>query len=133
LGRSADEARRLGRAERAPVRDREIRRARGAARLRDGNVLDVIAVEIARRVTDWPLAAIVYTDIATDGTMKGPNLDATNQIAAATSVPIVASGGVGTLDHLRLLRGLPLQGVIVGRALYEGAFTVEQAIQILET
>lgn len=94
--------------------------------------LDTTALEIARRVTDWPLAAIVYTDIATDGTMKGPNLDATAQIAAATRVPIVSSGGVGTLDHLRSLRGMPLQGAIVGRALYEGAFTLEEAIRVVE-
>ncbi|MCC7192967.1 MAG: 1-(5-phosphoribosyl)-5-[(5-phosphoribosylamino)methylideneamino]imidazole-4-carboxamide isomerase [Phycisphaeraceae bacterium] len=94
--------------------------------------LDTTALEIAQRVTDWPLAAIVYTDIATDGTMKGPNLEATAQIAGATKVPIVSSGGVGTLDHLRQLRRLPLQGVIVGRALYEGAFTPEEAIRVVE-
>lgn len=93
---------------------------------------EVTAVEIARRVSNWPLAAIVYTDIATDGMMQGPNLEATRAIATATSVPVIASGGVGTLGHLRALRALPLQGVIVGRAIYEGAFTVEEGVRVLE-
>ena len=90
------------------------------------------ADEIAQRVSDWPLAAIVYTDIATDGTLKGPNLKATRQIIDATRVPIVASGGVGTLDDLRRLRELKLQGAIVGKAIYEEAFTVDQALAVFE-
>lgn len=94
--------------------------------------LDVTAVEIAKRICDWPVPAIIYTDIATDGTMKGPNLDATNRLAKATDVPVVASGGVGNLDHLRALRDLPIQGAIVGRALYESAFTIDEAIEAFE-
>ena len=90
------------------------------------------ALEVAKAVTDWPLAAIVYTDIATDGTLKGPNIPATREIAEATDVPVVASGGVGTLDDLRALRDLPIQGAIVGKALYEDAFTIEQAIEAFE-
>ena len=86
------------------------------------------AIDIARRVHDWPLAAIVYTDIATDGMMTGPNVEATRELAEATHVPVVASGGVGTLEHIRQLAELPLQGVIVGRAIYEDAFTVEDAL-----
>ncbi len=90
------------------------------------------ALDVAKAVTDWPLAAIVYTDIATDGTLKGPNVPATREIAEATHVPIVASGGVGTLDDLIALRELPIQGAIVGKALYENAFTIDQAIQAFE-
>ena len=90
------------------------------------------ALEVAKAVTDWPLAAIVYTDIATDGTLKGPNIPATREIAEATDVPVVASGGVGTLDDLRALRDLPIQGAIVGKALYEDAFTIDQAIEAFE-
>lgn len=93
---------------------------------------DTSAVQVAVEVSDWPLAAIVYTDIATDGTMKGPNIEATRQLAQSTRVPVVASGGVGTLEHLRQLRELPLQGAIIGRALYEGAFDVKQAIEAFE-
>ncbi len=90
------------------------------------------AIEIARRISDWPVAAINYTDIATDGTLAGPNIEATRAIAEATNVPIVASGGVGTLDHLKALRELPIQGAIVGRALYENAFTIDQALDVFE-
>jgi len=94
---------------------------------------ETTAIEIAQRVTDWPLAAIVYTDIAMDGTMQGPNIPATREIAESTKVPIVASGGVGTLDHLRAVRQLPVQGAIVGKALYEKAFTIDQAIAAVES
>lgn len=90
------------------------------------------AVALAKKVTDWPLAAIVYTDIATDGMMTGPNLDMTRTMAQSTDVPIVASGGVGSLDDLRALRDLPIQGAIVGRALYENKFTIEEALSALE-
>ena len=90
------------------------------------------AIDIAKRVSGWPVAAIVYTDIATDGTTEGPNVESTREIAEATHTPIVASGGVGTLDQLRALRDLPVQGAIVGRALYEGAFTIDEAIAVLE-
>lgn len=94
---------------------------------------EVSAIEVARKVSDWPLAAIVYTDIATDGTLKGPNLEATREMAEATHVPIVASGGVGTLDHLRALRALPIQGAIVGKALYENRFTIDEALHAFES
>jgi len=93
---------------------------------------ELTAIEIAQRVADWPLGAIVYTDIATDGTMEGPNIASTRELAEATNVPVVASGGVGTLEHLRALRDLQLEGVIVGRALYEQASTVENAVALLE-
>ncbi len=90
------------------------------------------AVELAQRVNGWPLAAIVYTDIATDGTLQGPNVPATAEMCDATDVPVVASGGVGTLAHLEALRPLPIQGAIVGRALYDGKFTLRQAIDTFE-
>ncbi len=93
---------------------------------------EMTALEITQRVNDWPLAAIVYTDISTDGTMQGPNVESTRELAEATRVPVVASGGVGTLEHLRTLRHLPIQGAIVGRALYENAFTIEQAVEAIE-
>lgn len=90
------------------------------------------AVEVAREVSNWPLAAIVFTDIATDGTLAGPNLPATREVAESTNIPVVASGGVGRLDHLRDLAALPIAGVIVGRALYDGAFTAAEAVEVLE-
>jgi len=90
------------------------------------------AFDIAEEVSTWPLSAIVYTDIATDGTLKGPNVPATKKMTELTDVPIVASGGVGTLDHLRKLRELKVQGAIVGKAIYDGRFTVEEAVQVFE-
>lgn len=91
-----------------------------------------LATDLARKVKGWPLAAIIYTDIATDGTLQGPNLEATRAMCAATDVPVIASGGVGTLAHLRQLRGLPVAGAIIGKSLYEGCFTIEQALAALE-
>ncbi len=96
------------------------------------NQLDTSAIDVAKKVSDWPLAAIVYTDIATDGTLQGPNVEATRELAEATHVPVVASGGVGSLDHLRALRELPIQGAIVGKAIYEESFSVAEAIAVFE-
>lgn len=93
---------------------------------------DVTALDIAKRVSGWSLGAIVYTDIATDGTLAGPNVPATLEIAQATDVPVVASGGVGTLDDLRALRSLPIQGAIIGKSLYENRFTIDDALAAFE-
>jgi len=93
---------------------------------------DRSALEIAKLVSGWPLAAIVYTDIAVDGMLTGPNVTATAEMAKATDVPIVASGGVGTLEHLRELRKLPIQGAIIGKSLYENRFTISQALAAFE-
>lgn len=86
------------------------------------------ALEMARDLTGWPLAAIVYTDIACDGMLTGPNVEATHQLAQATKVPVIASGGIGSLAHIEQLAAIPIWGMIAGRALYEGAFRVEQAL-----
>ena len=94
--------------------------------------LEKTALEIAKEVSNWELAAIVYTDIATDGTLEGPNVDATAEIANATNVPVVASGGIGTIAHLESLKPLKIQGSILGRALYENAFTINEAIKAFE-
>ncbi len=96
------------------------------------DVTDTDAVTFARQVEEAGAARIVYTDILSDGMMKGPNLDATAAVACAVSIPVTASGGVSSLQDLRNLRSLAEFGVdeaIVGRALYLGAFTVEEAIQ----
>lgn len=93
---------------------------------------DASAIDIAKRVNGWPLAAIVYTDIAVDGMLTGPNVHATRDMCHATDVPIVASGGVGNLSHLHALRDLPIQGAIIGKSLYENKFTIEQALAAFE-
>jgi phosphoribosylformimino-5-aminoimidazole carboxamide ribotide isomerase len=88
------------------------------------------ALDLARQCAGWPLAAIIYTDISKDGMLLGPNLEATAELAAAVRHPVIASGGVGTLEDIRRLARLPLAGCIVGRALYEGKFSLNEALQI---
>lgn len=78
-------------------------------------------------------ARYVVTDVAKDGTMQGPNLTLLREVANATKAPIIASGGVSTLDDIRTLRELTsigIEGSIVGKALYAGAFTLEEALEI---
>jgi phosphoribosylformimino-5-aminoimidazole carboxamide ribotide isomerase len=89
----------------------------------------VRATELVRSFGDVPLAGVLYTDVARDGTRVGPNVDATAELAAQTSVPVIASGGVGSLDDLRALAGRGIAACIVGRALYDGSFTLEEAIE----
>jgi phosphoribosylformimino-5-aminoimidazole carboxamide ribotide isomerase len=88
----------------------------------------VEAAVLARRFDDSPLGAIVYTDIARDGTLEGPNLDATRALAESVKTPVIASGGVGNLEDLDRIAALPIAGCIVGRALYEERFTLAEAI-----
>ena len=77
-------------------------------------------------------SAFVITDISRDGMLAGPDIDGLARSAASTSVPVVASGGVGSLGDLRALAAVPgLAGVIVGKALYEGRFTVAEAVAVL--
>jgi len=87
------------------------------------------AVDVARQVRGWPLAAILYTDVAKDGMLQGPNFIRTRAMAEAGDVPVIASGGVGDLSHIIALRQLPVWGVIVGRALYEGKVDLAEAIR----
>jgi phosphoribosylformimino-5-aminoimidazole carboxamide ribotide isomerase len=88
------------------------------------------AVDVARQVSDWPLAAILYTDVAKDGMMGGPNLAATQALAESSKVPIIASGGVGNIQHIRQITKLPIWGVIVGRSLHEGTLDLAEAIRV---
>ena len=95
---------------------------------------DVLATDLARRFSDAGIAAIITTDIATDGTLAGPNLTALREMAAASSVPVIASGGIGCMgDLLSLLplEALGVTGVIVGRALYDGRVELAEAIQAI--
>jgi phosphoribosylformimino-5-aminoimidazole carboxamide ribotide isomerase len=88
------------------------------------------AVDIAEQISDWPVAAILYTDVAKDGMLQGPNLVHTRQLAEAGKVPVIASGGVGNVDHIRQVKQLPVWGVIVGRSLYEGTLDLREAIAV---
>ncbi len=88
----------------------------------------VKATELAQRYSQEPLAAIIYTDIATDGMLSGPNLSAMDEMRRAVDVPVVASGGVATADDVANLAELGVAGCIIGRALYEGTLSMEDAL-----
>jgi phosphoribosylformimino-5-aminoimidazole carboxamide ribotide isomerase len=90
------------------------------------------AVDVAKLVSGWPLAAILYTDVAKDGMLQGPNYAQTRAVAEAGSVPVIASGGVGDISHIIALRELPVWGVIVGRSLYEGKLDLIEALRATE-
>jgi phosphoribosylanthranilate isomerase len=97
---------------------------------RDGGDL----FEVLERLNKAGAARYVVTDITKDGTMRGPNLDLLREVCAVTDAPVIASGGVSTLDDLRALATLePLgvEGVIAGKALYAEAFTVAEALEVL--
>ncbi|NNG01659.1 MAG: 1-(5-phosphoribosyl)-5-[(5-phosphoribosylamino)methylideneamino]imidazole-4-carboxamide isomerase [Desulfobacteraceae bacterium] len=96
-------------------------------------VTDITAIELARRFEDCGIAAINFTDIHRDGMQTGPNLEETQRLAESVSIPVVASGGVSTLEDIRNL--LPLEkagvvGVITGKALYSGTMNLAAAIQL---
>ncbi len=94
---------------------------------------DVQVTDLARSFEDVGVAAIIYTDINRDGAMQGPNIEATAALAQAVSIPVIASGGVSSLDDLIALRdcGVELNGAISGRALYDGAIDLAEAIRAL--
>ena len=95
---------------------------------------DVLATDLAKQFSASGIAAIITTDIATDGTLAGPNLEALREMAQASGVPVIASGGIGSMaDLLSLLplEQLGVSGVIVGRALYDGRVDLAEAIQAL--
>ncbi|MEO1724497.1 MAG: 1-(5-phosphoribosyl)-5-[(5-phosphoribosylamino)methylideneamino]imidazole-4-carboxamide isomerase [Pseudomonadota bacterium] len=95
---------------------------------------EVTATQLARRFEDAGVAAIIYTDIERDGAMQGPNVEATAALAQAVSIPVIASGGVSSLEDLAALRdsGAALDGVISGRALYDGRLQIGAAVSLLK-
>jgi phosphoribosylformimino-5-aminoimidazole carboxamide ribotide isomerase len=89
------------------------------------------ATEFARRASDLPLAAIIYTEVQRDGMLEGPDLDGLSAVASATRIPVIASGGVSSVQDIQALRSLVPQGVvgaIIGKALYDGRLTLEAAL-----
>jgi len=88
----------------------------------------ISAIDLARRAERWGAGAVLYTDVTRDGMHTGPNVEATAALARAVSIDVIASGGVSTLDDLRALAAAGVPAVIVGRALYDKHFTLEEAI-----
>jgi phosphoribosylformimino-5-aminoimidazole carboxamide ribotide isomerase len=94
---------------------------------------DVMATDLARSLEDAGVAALIYTDIDRDGAMQGPNIDATEALARAVSLPVIASGGVSRMADLMALRATGvIAGAISGRALYDGAIDLAAALQALK-
>jgi len=91
----------------------------------------VPALDLARALDEAGFAAIIYTNIARDGAMTGPDVEATRRLAEQVRTPVIASGGIAGLDDVRRLAGLPISGMIVGRALYEGAVSLPEAIRVV--
>ncbi len=87
------------------------------------------AVVLAKRFDGLPIAALVYTDISTDGMMRGPNVEEIVAMARSTTIPLVASGGVTSLDDVKNLAEAGIPACIIGRALYEGAILLEDALK----
>ena len=104
--------------------------AKGGMVATDGwlEVSSTPAVELAKRFDGLPIAALVYTDVATDGMMRGPNIPEVVAMTRAVSIPIVASGGVTKLDDVKNLAESGVPACIIGRALYERAVSLEDAL-----
>ncbi len=97
-------------------------------------ISELSALDIARRFEDAGVAAIVYTDVSRDGMLKGLNLDATIALADAISIPVIASGGLASIDDIKALlepRARKLQGAIAGRALYDGRLDAAEALKLI--
>lgn len=100
------------------------------------DVSDMQAVELARRFEDSGVAAIIYTDISRDGAMEGANIAETVALAEAITTPVIASGGVSTLADIKNYQevgGSGIEGVIIGRALYDGSITAKEALATIDT
>jgi phosphoribosylformimino-5-aminoimidazole carboxamide ribotide isomerase len=89
----------------------------------------ITARELTARAASWGAAAVLYTDVARDGLTGGPNVEATAALTRAADIPVIASGGVGSLDDLARLREAGIPAVVVGRAIYDGRFTVAEAVR----
>jgi phosphoribosylformimino-5-aminoimidazole carboxamide ribotide isomerase len=85
-------------------------------------------LDLVRRLARLGVRRFVYTDIGVDGTLKGPNYEALSAAVAAVDVPVIAAGGVGTIDHLVRLASIGVEGAIVGRALYDGSVSLSGAM-----
>lgn len=98
--------------------------------------IDMDVATVLERFVDFGLKEIIYTDIKSDGTLAGPNVDGLKRILEETDLKVISAGGVKTVDHIRDLKKLEnmgLSGVIIGRALYEGTIELEEAISVGKT
>lgn len=93
-----------------------------------GTLTDLTVAKMLEEACDVPLAAVIYTDIERDGMMAGPNVAATMRVVSASPFPVIASGGVTTVEHVTKIKEIGAHGAIIGRALYEGKITLADAL-----
>jgi phosphoribosylformimino-5-aminoimidazole carboxamide ribotide isomerase len=99
------------------------------------DVSDIRALDLSKQLEDVGAAALIYTDISRDGTMEGPNLEATLEIASAVSIPVIVSGGISSMADIHEIATVgpgKLEGVISGRAVYDGHVSVAKATRMLK-
>ena len=94
---------------------------------------EMTALDLARRLSGIPLRAVIFTDISVDGTLAGPAIESTRVFAETIRLPVIASGGIGAIEHIRQVAQLPVEGAIVGRALYAGTLSLTEAIAAART
>ena len=97
------------------------------------DVTEKLATEMAKEMEGFGVEAIIYTDIVRDGMMQGPNIEATRALAESISIPVIASGGLSTLDDIRRLLAIEssgVTGVITGKAIYSGAIDLREAVAL---
>ena len=98
------------------------------------NVTETRAVDLARDFEDAGVGAIIYTDIARDGMLTGPNISQTMEMAAAVTIPVIASGGISSIDDIDAYAAaeresnVDIEGIIIGRALYSGNIELKEAV-----
>jgi phosphoribosylformimino-5-aminoimidazole carboxamide ribotide isomerase len=96
-------------------------------------ITGISAIELAKKFEGFGVSAIIYTDIARDGMLSGPNIDATRRLAESVNIPLIASGGVSTLEDIRALMEIEssgVVGVITGKAVYTGSIKLSEAISL---
>jgi phosphoribosylformimino-5-aminoimidazole carboxamide ribotide isomerase len=96
---------------------------------------EIDPVDLVKHYEDWGVRAVIFTDIARDGTQKGPSIASTRRLAHATSLPVIAAGGISTLNDIQSLAPLEpegLVGIITGRAIYSGSLNLKEAMDWLK-
>ncbi|MBI1912881.1 MAG: 1-(5-phosphoribosyl)-5-[(5-phosphoribosylamino)methylideneamino]imidazole-4-carboxamide isomerase [Deltaproteobacteria bacterium] len=92
-------------------------------------VTDEKAVDLARKLEGNGVACIIYTDISRDGMLTGPNVEATREMSESVNIPVVASGGMSSIKDIVAYKGVNLEGIIIGKALYSGNIELKEAIE----
>ncbi|MBI5047516.1 MAG: 1-(5-phosphoribosyl)-5-[(5-phosphoribosylamino)methylideneamino]imidazole-4-carboxamide isomerase [Deltaproteobacteria bacterium] len=95
-------------------------------------VTQEMAVDLAKRLEGLGVCCIIYTDISRDGMLTGPNVKATKEMAHAVNIPVVASGGMSSVKDIESFKGVNLEGIIIGKALYTGEINLREAITVAE-